>query len=88
MNNTIIRLVISLVLLIVLAVLIVLNLEYATTFNFFGSKLDNIPVIVIALLSFVLGVVYSFLYYFINLLAKKGKTQRNEKKRFLQILGQ
>ena len=57
------RIIFSVVLLVVLTVLIVMNLGPTTPVNLFGAKFANIPVVAVAMLSFVLGVVYSLFLY-------------------------
>jgi uncharacterized integral membrane protein len=57
------RVILSIVLLVILVVLIVLNLGYTTSFNVFGWKFEEIPVTAVALVSFAVGVLYSFAYY-------------------------
>ena len=57
------RVILSIVLLVVLVVLIVLNLGFTTSFNLFGWKFEEIPVTAVALVSFAIGVLYSFAYY-------------------------
>ncbi len=58
-----VRIVISIILLIALCVLVVLNLEYRTSINLFWIRFDQVSVVAIALVSFVLGVLYSFFLY-------------------------
>jgi uncharacterized integral membrane protein len=57
------RVIFSVVLLVVLTVVIVMNLGPTTPVNLFGAKFANIPVVAVAMLSFVLGVVYSLFFY-------------------------
>ncbi|MGO9411335.1 MAG: hypothetical protein ACLQCB_11370 [Spirochaetia bacterium] len=57
------RVIFSAVLLVLLTVLIVMNLGPTTPVNLFGAKFANIPVVAVAMLSFVLGVVYSLFLY-------------------------
>jgi len=54
-----VRIVVSVVLLVALAILVSLNLGVTVTINMFGARLDGVPVVAIALLSFAVGVVYS-----------------------------
>jgi len=44
-------------------VLVVLNAANLTTFNFFGAVYADVPVIVVALLSFLLGILYAVVYF-------------------------
>jgi uncharacterized integral membrane protein len=57
------RIIFSVVLLVLLTVLIVMNLGPTAPINLFGAKFDKIPVVAVAMLSFVLGVVYSLFLY-------------------------
>jgi uncharacterized integral membrane protein len=59
----VIRIVISIVLLVVLCVLVVLNLDYTSPVNMFWTILDRVSIVVVALVSFVAGVLYSFFLY-------------------------
>jgi len=78
------RLIIGILFLVILAVLIVLNLGYDTSFNFYGWKFQDIPVMVIAILSFVLGVIYSFVNYVNNYLAKMSKNKIKKQGMFVR----
>ncbi|HVP19799.1 MAG TPA: LapA family protein [Spirochaetia bacterium] len=57
------RIVVSVVLLLILVVVIVMNLGPTTTVNLFGAQFQKVPLIAVAMLSFALGVVYSFFLY-------------------------
>ncbi len=69
------RVILSIVLLVVLVVLIVLNLGYTTSFNLFGWKFEEIPATAVALVSFAVGVLYSFAYYLGHYFSKISKTK-------------
>jgi len=69
------RVILSIVLLVVLVVLIVLNLGFTTSFNLFGWKFEEIPVTAVALVSFAVGVLYSFAYYLGRYFSKISKTK-------------
>ena len=76
------RIVFSIVVLVVIAALIVLNAGAVAPFNLFGHTFTGVPVIVIAICGFVVGVLYSFVYYLMRAVAKlrrarmQGKTDR------------
>jgi uncharacterized integral membrane protein len=57
------RVIVSVVLLVLLTVLIVMNLGPTTSINLFGARFEKMPVVAVAMLSFVLGVVYSLFLY-------------------------
>jgi hypothetical protein len=53
------RIITTVITVVVLAVLVSMNLGFATSVNLFGRKFDNVSVVAVAALSFALGVVYS-----------------------------
>jgi len=78
------KLIVSALILIALAVLIVLNVNYRSTVNLFGAQFENVSVIVIAIAGFVLGVVYTVVIYFINLVNKRKKDSQKKKREGLK----
>jgi uncharacterized integral membrane protein len=64
------RVIFSVVVLVVIAVLIVLNVGAVASFNLFGRTFVEVPVIVIAIAGFTVGVLYSFLFYLMRSVAK------------------
>ena len=58
-----VRIIISMVLLVVLAVLVSFNLGFTTSLSLFGARFEQVPVMAVALLSFALGVLYSLFLY-------------------------
>ena len=76
------RIVFSIVVLVVIAALIVLNAGAVAPFNLFGRTFTGVPVIVIAICGFVVGVLYSFVYYLMRVVARirrarlQGKADR------------
>jgi uncharacterized integral membrane protein len=73
------RVILSIIVLVILVVLIVLNLGYTTSFNLFGWKFEEIPVTAVALVSFAVGVLYSFAYYLGRYLSKISKTRSRKR---------
>jgi len=78
------KLIVSALILIALAVLIVLNVNYRSTVNLFGAQFENVSVIVIAIAGFVLGVIYTVIIYVINLLNKQRKDSQKKKREGLK----
>ena len=58
-----VRVVISALLLVVLAVLVSFNLTFTSSFSLFGLRFESVPVMAIALVSFSAGVIYSLILY-------------------------
>jgi len=77
------RFIVSAVIGIALLVLIVLNLNYKSTINLFGARLQDVSVVVIAIAGFVLAILYSFVLYTLNTINRLKKRGR---KRARQIL--
>jgi uncharacterized integral membrane protein len=58
-----VRIIVSMLLLVLLAVLVSFNLGFTTSVSLFGAKFDQVPVMAVALLSFATGVLYSLFLY-------------------------
>lgn len=67
------RLILSVVFLVILVFIVVLNAKYDTSFNVFGWKVQEVPVIAVTIVSFILGVFYSFFYYLLGYFARVKK---------------
>ena len=67
------RIIFSILSLIALAVIIVMNAGTIGSFNLFGWQFEEVPIIVIAIISFVLGAVYSFVFYITSYFARSRK---------------
>ncbi len=78
---TMFRIIVSAILLIVLAVLVVLNLESTTSVNLFGREFADVSVVAIGLLSFVAGVVYSFIIYVGNYIARARRERVSKREK-------
>jgi uncharacterized integral membrane protein len=74
-----VRLITSAVILVILGILIILNLNNRSTINLFGARLENVSVIVIALVGFVLGILYSVALYITSRYAKRRKASSGKK---------
>lgn len=73
-----IRIAMNIVFLVVLSIIIALNMGYTTSFNLFWRVFPNVSVVVIAFLSFILGIIYSFGYFVVNRF-RKSKAERIKK---------
>ena len=79
--DAMVRIVISVLLLVVLAVLVSFNLGFTTSVNLFGTRFDQVPVMAVALLSFAAGVVFSFVLYigrFLHTRKKENLARRHK----------
>jgi uncharacterized integral membrane protein len=75
------RVIITIIILILFAVLIVLNVGNTSAFNLYGINFQNVPAIVVAILSFVAGVLYSFLFYVIHFLDRRRRERLKDRAR-------
>jgi uncharacterized integral membrane protein len=68
------RVIASALLIVALAILVTFNLTFTSSFSLFGIRLEAVPTMAIALLSFAAGVVYSlFLYLARSLHARRAR---------------
>lgn len=79
------RVIFSIVVLVVIGALIVLNAGAVTTFNLFGATFPDVPVIVVAIGGFVVGALYSFVFYLMRAVAKLRRTRLQGKTDRLQV---
>jgi uncharacterized integral membrane protein len=80
-----VRLIISLVILVVLAVLLIFNGTFMTPVNLFGYHIEKVPVVVVAIVGFVFGILYSFVIYFMRFLAKRHSATIKSKDREVRM---
>ncbi len=74
------RIIVTVVLVVVLAVLVSMNLRFTTSVNLFGYRFDGVSVVAVAALSFAVGVVYSLFIYigrFLHRRARRGLASRD-----------
>lgn len=75
------RIIFSAILLIVLAVLVVLNLDATTSVNLFGRQFESVSIVAVGLVSFVAGVVYSFIIYVGNYIARSRRSKISQREK-------
>lgn len=78
------RIIFSIVSLVVLAVIIVMNAGTFTTFNLLGWQFAQVPIIAIAIVAFVVGALYSFIFYASGYLARRRKKKITSRKQQLK----
>lgn len=69
------RIIITVIFLVALAILIVMNVGSTADVNVFGRNVEQISVTVVAIVSFVTGVLYSFVFYLLSYL-ERGRRER------------
>ncbi len=71
-----VRIIVSVILLVLLAVLVSLNIGNTTSVNLFGVRIfDTVSTVAVAALSFAFGIVYSFFIYIGSYLRRKAKRE-------------
>ena len=78
------RIIFSIISLIAFAVIVVMNIGTVTSFNLFGWQFAEVPVVVLAIVSFVVGALYSFVYYISHYFAKSRKEKLTVQKQQLK----
>ena len=77
-----IRLVISILLFIILAVFVALNAQNTTTIDIFGYEFEEVSVAAVVTITLAVGVLYSFILYVINYLSKaRAERLKNQKRK-------
>ncbi|MHB9152564.1 MAG: LapA family protein [Spirochaetales bacterium] len=77
-----VRIIVSVILLVLLAVFVSLNIGYTTSVNLFGARVfDSVSIVAISALSFAFGIVYSFFMYLGSFLRRKAKRELANKGR-------
>lgn len=74
-----VRLFIGLIGLSVVVILVLLNSANLATFNLFGVVYSNVPVIAVALASFLLGILYAALYFLTEKVKRRLRGRRKER---------
>jgi membrane protein implicated in regulation of membrane protease activity len=80
-----VRLIISVVIIVVLAVLLAFNAVFVTPISLFGYRIENVPTVAVAIAGFVLGVLYSLVLYLMRFLAKRRSTTIRSKDRDVRL---
>jgi uncharacterized integral membrane protein len=77
------RLIVSVLILVLLAVLFIFNggPDNQAEVNLFGYRMQNVPIIAVAVAGFILGVLYSFVLYFLRFVARRRKASLQERDR-------
>jgi len=79
-----VRLIVGVLILILLGVLFALNGRNEANLNLFGYQMENVPIIAVAIAGFVLGVLYSFILYFMRFLARRRRTSLQNRDRSMR----
>lgn len=76
-----IRLIVTVVLIVLLAILVAFNLRFTTTISLYGIQFADVPAMAVALVSFALGVVYSLFLYVGRYLHGKSRQRLDERRK-------
>jgi uncharacterized integral membrane protein len=70
-----VRIILSIILIVLLVVFVSMNVKFTTTINLFGKTAEQVHTVVVVLLSFALGIVFSFILYFMSYLTRRRKAR-------------
>jgi uncharacterized integral membrane protein len=76
-----VRIVLSIILIVLLIVFVSMNVKFITTINLFGKTAEQVHTVVVVLLSFALGIVFSFILYFMSYLTRRRKAHLSARER-------
>jgi len=80
-----VRIIVSVILLVLLAVLVSMNLGYTTSVNLLGIRvIENVSVVAVSALSFAFGIIYSFFIYIGSYMHRKAKREIETKNRSMK----
>ncbi len=79
-----VRLGLSMLVIVLIAVLIILNLGNITTFNLFGWTIRNLNVVAVAIGGFLVGVVYAFIYHVIATVGRSRRERLQEREQVVR----
>jgi uncharacterized integral membrane protein len=79
-----VRLIVGVLILVLLGVLFALNGKNEANLNLFGYQMENVPIIAVAIAGFVLGVLYSFILYFMRFLARRRRASLQNRDRLVR----
>ncbi|MDR1626631.1 MAG: hypothetical protein LBT33_08825 [Spirochaetia bacterium] len=75
-----VQIIVNIIFLLVLTSIIILNIGNTTTVNLFFKEFQNISIVVVVFLSFILGVLYTFCYIVFWKIKKKFGGKRPKEK--------
>jgi uncharacterized integral membrane protein len=75
------KLIIHILLLAVVVVFVALNVSYSTSINLFGYMFEEVSTVAVVLVSFIVGIIYSFFYYVLNYFYKSGRKKDRERRK-------
>jgi uncharacterized integral membrane protein len=78
-----VRIIVSVVFIVLLAVFVSMNLGFTASVNLFGARFNNVSVVAVAALSFALGIVYSLIIYVGRFFKHRAKQELATRKKSL-----
>ena len=80
-----IRIILSIILIVLLVVFVSMNVKFTTTLNLFGRTAEQVHTVVVVLLSFVLGILFSFIIYFMSYLTRRRKARLTAREEIIRM---
>jgi uncharacterized integral membrane protein len=75
-----VRIILSIIFIVIIVLFVSFNVRNTTSIGMFGRSFDEVSVVSVALISFVIGILYSFIFYVASYFSKirKGRLKAHE----------
>jgi len=81
------RIILSIIFIIIIVVFVSFNVKNTTSLSLFGKPLEEVSVVSVALISFVVGILYSFIFYVSSYFSKMRKGRLKAQEQLTKIKG-
>jgi len=81
------RIILSIVFIVVIVVFVSFNVRNTTSLSLFGKPIEDVSVVSVALISFVIGILYSFIFYAASYLSKQRRGRLRAQEQLTRIKG-
>lgn len=77
-----VRIILSIIFIVVIVVFVSFNVRNTTSLSLFGKPIEDVSVVSVALISFVIGILYSFVFYVSSYFSKlrRGRVKAQEQR--------
>jgi uncharacterized integral membrane protein len=81
------RIILSIIFIIIIVVFVSFNVKNTTSLSLFGKPVEEVSVVSVALISFVIGILYSFIFYVSSYFSKMRKGRLKAQEQLTKIKG-
>jgi uncharacterized integral membrane protein len=82
-----VRIILSIIFIIVIVLFVSFNVRNTTSLSFFGRPIEDVSVVSVALISFVIGILYSFIFYVASYFSKLRRGRLKAQEQLTRIKG-